>query len=298
MDHIDRLASNEAFSEASSYFVLEAALVDGALPDPSANWEATGTWIAPYQWAMLVYMWSNADIMSTSYSFSGMHAAWQYAGLNRDIPRQRTEQGRRKRDLFLGLEQAGLLEFIRKSPQGKRTYRELKLAPVYTASGVRPSGEARTWANLSRSGRRWFKMSYEPFVDPPQQRRYCVWAKASDTERRALTALYLFYDGRTFGAVDPNHLCLRGNVLVMSESFRRAVGRQASVDEAAEALGALWRLGLIAFMAARFDEEQVYPAQPPSIRFATRVQDVGSVETAIVGLRYVPYAADPGEADD
>ena len=58
----------DAFSEESTYFVVERALGDGSLPDPSPQAEANG-WIGEYQWDMLIYMWSNAEIRSTSESF-------------------------------------------------------------------------------------------------------------------------------------------------------------------------------------------------------------------------------------
>lgn len=294
LDDVPRLTPKDEFSEADNFFVVEQALVDGTLPEPSLKWEADSRWIAPYQWDMLIYMWSNADIARTSVSFSGLRAAGRYCGLNRDIRGQRKEQGRRKRELFVGLEKAGLMEEVRRSAGGRKVYRQLKLAPVWLREGPVPSDKPRTWANLSASDRKWFKMALRPFTQPQATRRRCAWAELGPIDKRVLAALYLHFNDKEFGAVDPNHVCLRGEELVISEAFRLAVGRSVDADQIAESLGELWRRFLLAFMTASFSEDKPHPGSPAHIRYATRE---ATGDDAVVCLRYVPKRGDPGSPD-
>lgn len=287
LERVPRLGPSASFSKLDNFFVLEQALVDGSLPDPSPAWEKTGRWIAPYQWDMLVYMWSNADIHRTTDSFSGLRAASVYTGLNRDIKGQRKEQGRRKRDLFVGLESAGLMEEVRRS--GTRTYRQLRLAPVWLPDGPVPSGVPRTWANLSAPDRKWFKMALEPFSQPSGSKVRCHWAELEHSDRRALAALYLYFNDKEFGAVDPNHVCLRDGDLVVSDAFRLAIGRGLDADGVARALGELWRRKLIAFLTASFSDDRPYPGAPSHIRYAVRETESPN---AVIGLKYVPKPGD------
>lgn len=278
------MGAADAFSEESTYFVVERALGDGSLPDPGPQAEANG-WIGEYQWDMLIYMWSNAEIRSTSESFSGLNAAKKYCGINRGLGHKDPEKKRRNARLFNGLESAGLLRYSRSSEQGLRTYWELRLAPTWTPAGVVASREPRTWTNLSRPGRTWFKMPFVLITNGPKPG---AWATLSHRERRVLVALYVFYDETTFGGVDPNHLCLRGTNLCVSPEFSRACGHAATIEEVAEALGELWRRHLLGFLSAQFDEDAAFPAAPiGSVRWATRC-DPDSVDTALVGLRHVP----------
>lgn len=280
------------FCVEDNYFVLEQALVDGTLPDPSLAWEETGKWIAPYQWDMLIYMWSNADISRTSQSFSGLQAAYIYTGLNRFV-RERKEQTRRRDELFAGLERAGLMAVVRTA--GRKTYRELKLAPVWLKNGPEPSGIPRTWANLSGSDRKWFKMAMKPFTQPvskpsAKKKVRCAWAELEHVDKRALAALYMYLNDKEFGAVDPNHLCMRGSELVFSDAFMRAVGRNVDVDVVPQALGEFYRRGLIGFMSASFTEDKPHPGSPSHVRYATSDR---SSRDRVVLLKHVPRAADP-----
>lgn len=297
---VDRLPADVYFGVESAYFVLERALVDGSLPDPSPKWETAG-WIGTYQWDMLIFMWSNAEIRKTSESWSGLDAAYNWCGLNTDIPNQRSEQRRRKDELFAGLVRAGLIVFTRTSPGGRRQYKELKLAPVWTAGGLVPSADARTFSNLRKPGRGWFKMAYEPMKVPGSRKRrgaaLPTWGEITHADRRTLVALYHFFDEATFGAVDPNHLCVRGSDLLLSDEFVRACGAGEDPYAACMSLGELWRRGFIGFLSARFDEDEPFPASIPHVRFATRTLVDERVDTALVGLKYVPTPGDPSDVD-
>ncbi|MDA3936335.1 MAG: hypothetical protein PF636_05650 [Actinomycetota bacterium] len=290
------LEPDEPFSSvASGYFIMERALVDGSLPDPSPQWEMAG-WIGEYQWDVLIYMWSNAEIRRTSESFSGTEAAYTWCGIYRDVRGQHDEQVRRKASLFPGLERAGLIEITHSSPQGFRVYKELKLAPAWTAGRISSCDIPRTFANLSLPGHGWFKVPFD--ILSQKQKKHRLWSTFTHRDRRVLMALYCYYDEATFGAVDPNHLRLEGDELVASGEFMRACGASDSPGEAWQALAELMRRRLVGFMAGNASFERAYPSDTPTIRHAERSPAADGEGTGLVGLRVVPNPGDPEATDD
>jgi len=288
------------FSEQSTYFILERRLVNGSsLPNPSLAWEQAG-WIAEYQWDMLIFMWSNAEIGVTTETYSGLNAAYKWCALNRGM-RGQEEKERRKQNLFPGMVRAGLIEITRISPGGLRQYKELKLSPVRRVNGeFVPSGLARTPENLRKSRRKWFKMAYPPMSLPGKRtlrgERLPVWGDYTHRDRRTLVALYFFFQETTCRAVDPNHLCVRGDWLYVSQAFLRVCGSEQNPVPVYESLGALWRAGLLGFSAAVFDDDPDFPATQPHIRFATRSSIADAHGDALVGLKYVPKVGGLDEA--
>lgn len=288
------------YSVESTYFVVERALVDGSLPSPSREAEDAG-WIGTYQWDFLVYMWSNAALGETTRSFSGMKAAYDWCGLNVGVS-STLEKTRRRERLFAGLEEAGLIRDAGRSPGGLRQYWQLMLVPSRTAEGIVPSDEPRTWANLRRPGRPWFRMAFSPMAAmvevPWRKTRVHQWASLTHEDRRALMALYYFFDP-DIGAVDPNHLCLLGDHLRLSDAFLAVCGAGTDPDVACAALGELWREGrsLLSFQAVHMDDGPGFPAADASILHATPVSAGDQGRKAVVRLRYVPKEDESSDYD-
>jgi len=288
-DSVDLLSADIPYSSESHSFVLERALVDGSLPDPSPEAEQDG-WIGTYQWDELIYLWQTVDINSRSTTIAGLNSAYVQCNLNADVSSRR-EKSRRKERLFAGLEESGLLEFVSRTPGGRYTVRRLMLAPLWTVDGLVPSGEPRNWHNLRKPGRTWFMMPNVFFEAAPISGRTMRsrWSQLSHADRRTLVTLYSFYDHETFGAIDPNHLCLRGEQLVVSDQFIRSCGGTKRPPQVLESLGELWRRDYLDFLRADFPASRVYPASERDARWARRSSDPDSAD-ALVGLRYVPLS--------
>lgn len=237
---------------------IEHVLVNGRLADPRPIGQGDG-WIDTCQWDFLIYMQTTAP-GSSGKCYPTFRAARRKSGLFDGLPKGRSSEDGRKWERQAALEPAlvasGFIQPIEGPHHPSYPWKQLMLAPSWPngSTVAVPSGIPKTNATLREHQRSWFSMPEAIMND-------LTWHQiGSHAGRRVIAALYAFFDDVTYGAVNPNHLCIRDDQLEVSDAFLLACGEEASPQEVMSAIAWLWDRRHIFPMAAVLEAGKPYPA--------------------------------------
>jgi len=288
--------TDEVRRRSGGFAKVEYSLVNGLLPDPSPEAAETG-WMDTYHWDFAVYANTNPRIGYTDLFYSTHMAAIALCGLFDDLPRglPGVTAIKRKRvgDLIPVLESCRILRCVEgpfQNEYGNLSWKQLLLAPTWPATVTAPitTFAGKTNENLDAFHRSWFMLPSALFND-----ELGTWRKVgSHRGRRVIAALYCFYEADTYGAVNPNHLRLKDQMLQVSDAFLKACGRDATVRDVASTLTWLWNKKRVFPVAARLEAGTPYAAGTEYVTWTQTVaRDVPSGMAVFVPL-YIPGEAD------
>lgn len=286
--------AGEMRQQRTGFGAIERLLVDGSLlPDPQPIGQSS-TWIDENQWDFIVYAHTTAQAGLGGLTFATWKAARNKCGLFQGVPVGKGANAlkeTRRSDLVPRLTEFGFLEHVDPGPYQNETnslkWKRLMLAPIWPPAMPVPmkTGIGKSIDSMREHGRSWFMMPSAIFNEG-------VWGKVgSHRGRRVIAALYAFYDAETYGAVNPNHVRIRGDIFEVSDSFLRACGEVATPRDVMSTIAWLVAKYRLFPAASQLGAGRLYPAGQEYVTWAQPVARNTPSDSVVFVPYYVPTEA-------